>query len=802
MAETDLARLDRLSFTVSLSDLLGRKLALSNLQAEGAALSLIVDEAGTNSWANPDAQPKPKTGNAPAVDPWTLFADHRIDLAETSVLYKNAINGLDLDLTLATLSLNRDAQDAPLILDGTGDLNGETFNLSASLPRDTPLTAEITFDQITLTAAGSPVSPDAPDTRSIALTGDIRKLSQFLDIVKLQKPVEGTGTVSGLLTYGAGPARIDKLNVLVAFDTGQSIAVTGNIGELGNPEDVSLTTLIRLFPEDAEPPAATARRDLKLIAVDMVIDSVPGQIAQRSMKIVTNGFTIDTKGEGPPPIKVRKLSRSEDGKLRLGEVNLRIGQPEKPFLIVDGSVGDALKLAEIDALGTLDLPVGTLLSTQRFQDSDFLGRLVGELHLSGNAQELTLTDVTASAEGTDLWTLDVDGTVRNVLAFQDIGLNIAVTVPSSKDLLEALGLKPVATGATAIKLRADSEGDDFNGAVNVKLGDSDLRMTLDVDDAQGDPVVKGAVTSELIEVDHLRQVIGAALELRKLNRPPEETPDAPLPEGPFRDVTLLPLGQAMLVTGMDLDLQIDLEQLKGAEIASALKTQITLDDELLAAGPVTFEYGGGNFDIEAQVDLSQEQHLLEIKGSAGGWGLLDILELVDFKKAADGTLYTSFDVSGPVTSVRDFIRAMNGSAMISMRDGHIQTQLLDIAGLGILPWLFSEKEEVAKIACMRAPLTLSNGRIITKQTAVETNQVQIVVYGDVDLGKRTIDINGQPRKIGEPLKRSPWPFTVSGALNDPKVKVKDGPKRLKRKDGADTMPENRKPCVPDILQLQ
>ncbi|WP_127112922.1 AsmA family protein [Shimia sediminis] len=804
LPDTNLASLGLLAFDLSFRDLIAGKITLSNLETAGATLSLVVDKSGANSWSTAGDKPAKTPSDSPkqALDPWALFADHKVAFADTKVRYLNALNGLDLDLTLATLSVVRDAADAPLILDGTGDLNGEALTLSARIPRDTPLTAEIALDQITLTASGTPVAAEAPDTRTIALSADIRKLSQFLDIVKLQKPIDGTGKVSALFTSGSGPSRIDKLNVVVDLDTGQSVVVTGNIGELGNPEDVSLTTRIRLYPEDAEPPKTATRRDLKLVAVDMVIDSVPGQIAQRSMKIVTNGFVIDTAGEGPPPIKVGQLSRSDDGKLRLGSVNLRIGQPENPFLILDGSVGDALKLAEIDATGTLDLPVGALLSTQRFQDSDVLGHLVGELHLKGNVQQLTLTDVTASAQGTDLWSLDVGGTVRNVLAFQNIDLTASVKVPSSKALLEALHLNPVATGATAIEFHVESEEDDFYGTANINLGESDLRLTLDVDDAQEEPVVHGTLTSDLIQVDHLKQVIGAAIELRKLNRPLPDTPDTDAPEGPFRDTTLLPLGQALLTTGMDMDLQIDLRQLQGAEVGSSLQTQLTLDKDQLSAGPVSFEYGGGTFDVEGQIDLSQEQHILEIKGSAGGWGLLDILELVHFKKAASGTLYSNFDVSGPVTSVRDFVAAMNGSATVSMRDGHIQSQLLDLAGLGILPWLFSDKEELATISCLRMPMSISNGRITTKQTAVETNQVQIVVYGDVDLGKRTIDIHGQPRKIGEPLKRSPWPFTLSGSLKDPKVKVKDGPKRLKRKDGADTMPAKRKACVPDILQLQ
>ena len=80
--------------------------------------------------------------------------------------------------------------------------------------------------------------------------------------------------------------------------------------------------------------------------------------------------------------------------------------------------------------------------------------------------------------------------------------------------------------------------------------------------------------------------------------------------------------------------------------------------------------------------------------------------------------------------------------------------------------------------------------------------MQIVVFGDVDLNQKHMDLFVQPRKIGDPLSRSPWPFTAKGPLAKPDIKVKDGPRKLKRKDGADQMPAQRRACVPDILQLQ
>ena len=126
-----------------------------------------------------------------------------------------------------------------------------------------------------------------------------------------------------------------------------------------------------------------------------------------------------------------------------------------------------------------------------------------------------------------------------------------------------------------------------------------------------------------------------------------------------------------------------------------------------------------------------------------------------------------------------------------MRNGSIDTQILDLAGLGVIPWLFTKSPgPTAPIVCLQAPFSISNGRISTKQAVVETDQVQVVVLGHVDLGNQTLEVVGQPRRIGKPLSRSPWPFTLSGSLNKPKVKVK-----MDRAKSADRM--GRQECLKD-----
>ncbi len=802
--KANLAAIDKLEFNISARDLWNSKLSLSELSISGVHLNLITDKDGVGNW-----QSASQTG-AKAGDPAKpanlsvagILTDQKIDLTDVAVLYQNDLNGLVLDLQLPELFLKRDTETDVATAVGAGSLNGEKFDLNASIPADDPFQVAVNFEQIAIAAE------EVPEENGLQVntTIEVAELGQLLDILKLNRVLEGSGSIGATFKSVDGVARIDDLAVLTELDGGQSLSLTGQIGELGNPEDVSLTTRIRLYPEDAEPAPAASRYDLKLIAVDMVIDSVPGQVPQRQMVIETNGFTLDTSGEGPPPIKFSELSRTPEGALSVGNINLRIGNPADPFIILDGSVEDALQLQGISADGLMDIPASSLISSELLGPDDQLGRFSGNFHLNGDINQLSLTNLDGQTSETELWNLEVHGSVKNVLKFENLDLAIQVEVPSGADLLEALSLERVETGQAIFEIGLASEGTDWDANAKVKVADSVLQIMADLDDATSDPVLQGSIESDLIKIDQIRTIVQAAAQLRKIGGPEPDEEDVIEESGdtsPLRDVTLKPIGRSILLSGMDMDVDVDLRHIEGAKGISSLQSELTLNENELKAGPLNFEYGGAHFDVSGQMDLSNDAHLLTLTGTAGGWQLDEILHNLNFKKGASGTIYADFSVTGGTDSPKHFANSMNGNATVSMRDGSIETQLLDLAGLGILPWVFTkEKQKVAPIICLRAPISISNGNISTKQTTLETDHVQVVVFGGVNVAGKVLDLNLQPRKIGEPLSKSPWPVTLKGPLAKPKIKVKDGPKRLKRSDGADKMPAKRKLCVPDILQLQ
>ncbi len=805
-SDAELAAIDRIEFDISAADLWNRKLSVSNLAVAGVHLNLVTDKDGNTSWQSVAASEQAtKTPSGASRSPIShILTDRKVDLSNISILYRNDVSGLDLNLQLPDLVLERPDNTETATAKGSGSLNGQSFTLDGEFPASDPFQVKMDFEHISILAEEIPQDTGL----AVKTTMDVAQLGQLLDVLKLNRVLEGTAKLGAVYKNTDGKAGIEDLDVSVDLAGGQSLSLTGHIGELGSPEDVSLTTRIRLYPEDAEPAPTSSRYDLKLIAVDMVMESEPGKTPQRQMVIKTNGFTLDTAGEGPPPVKFSEVARTQQGTLRVGSVNVRLGDPANPFVILNGSVDDALQLQGVTADGLLDIPARSLVTPAPVGPDDQLGKFSGDFHLSGGIDQLALTNLAGKTSETEVWNLEVHGSVKNVLKFENLDLDIDVGVPSSAALLQALSLEPVDTGKAQLRIDVSSEGTNWDANATINVAESVLSIKAELDDATDKPVLKGTVTSDLIKIDQIQHIVLAAAELRKLGAtgqdaeqedPAEDSSDP----GPLRDVTLKPIGRSILLSGVNMDVEVDLQHIEGAKGISSLKTELRLDENELNAGPLAFEYGGAHFDVSGHMDLTDEVHLLELTGKAGGWQLENILHSLKFKKGASGTIYADFSVAGGTESTKHFLNTMSGQATVSMRNGSIETQLLDIAGLGLLPWVFSkEKQKVAPITCLRAPLSLNAGKITTKQTALETDQVQVVVFGDVNLAAKNLDLNLQPRKIGKPLSRSPWPVTLVGPLAKPDVKVKDGPKRLKRSDGADQMPANRKPCIPDILQLQ
>ena len=808
---------------LSLSDLLHRKYHPTNIVITGASVVLVRDAQGKfASGATDRIAAKTGTtgeGTATRLDPESILgalAGRTVRLVDTRVSLQDQLSNVAVDARLATLELQGDSGNGVAGLQGTGTLNGQPLDLSLSIPKDAPLSAMVTSGATSLSFTGADGSKGLSGALPGQLLAQSSDLSQTLKILLLEPVLQGTANARATLGQTEdGDLALSGIDTSAVLESGPSARISGSLGNLRKLDDADIAIDINFYGPGQEPPPALRLKDLRLTGFRQTLAGPLKGDTRRSMTITTNGFRIETSGVGPAPVKFSDISRGSAGELVVGSLSLQIGPVAAPWVTMAGQVGDLLKLSGLSVNGQVAFPMSAIAVAGNQRLPAELGSVTGRFKVSGSVHGLSLSDISLVTQDTDLWSLGISGSVASVVPMDGVDLTMDAGFKTAA-MLKTLGKEPVDLAPLDIHVMAAST--DTSGTISAKLlmrmAETTVVANLLANNRGPGPVVKGTITSDLIRLEDLRDGLQAVTEITAgsddkaapvsgQNRP-KTRPQPDKPNNDVQDITIVFFDKDRLLRYGDVNVAIKVGKIEGETSVSGIKADLVVAKGKSSLGPLTFSYGGGHFDLLATMDAIAAPDIVRLKGSSGGWDFSKVMKLMKVKTPASGTIDADFDVAGTHTSLAGFLKTMNGSATVRMKNGAIATSLLDLAGLGVVPWLFSKdrRDKYATITCLRAPLAFSNGVLTTGETVVETQDVQLVANGTINIPRGTLDVAGQPRRIGQPLTRSPWPFTLSGALTKPKVKVKDGPSKVRRADGANTMPAKRVPCVPDILQLK
>ena len=794
---------------LSLSDLLHSRIAPSNTVITGVSVALVRDDQGKLAGKTAEKTAH-KTGVAASPDPASVLAalaGQTIRLVDTRVRVEDRRSNFAFDAQLPSLVLQGEADPDSAAMQGTGTLNGQPLDLAASIAKDGHFTATLKTGATAVSFTGS--AQGGAGGLSSEISVDSADLSQTLRILQLQPTLNGTARARAVLSETAdGDLSLTGIAASATLDGGQTARASGSIGSLRRMDDADIAIDIGLYPPKKEPPSARLIKDLRLTSVHLSLAGPLRGETRRSMTIVTNGFQINTADVGPAPVKVSGISRSPAGELVIGHLSAEIGPVDAPWLTVDGRVGDVLNLSGLAMDGRVDFPMSAIVGAEARKLPADLGSITGQVKVSGGIERLALTDIGLATRDTALWSLQITGSVASVVPIDGVKLTTDASFQTAA-MLSALGKEPIDLAPLDLHLTAastDTEG-TVAGKLSMRMAKSGVVVDLSANNRGPGPVVKGSVTSTLIRLQDLSDGLRAVSEIFDAIRgkaPGAASSKQSVSQNAVQNITIGLFDKNLLLRDGDVDIAIRFAEIAGTSAFKGIEAELVVGHGNASVGPLKFSFDGGHFDLLASIDTITAPSIVRLKGASSGLDLGEIMKVMRVKIPATGTIDAEFDISGHHDSVARFVDTLDGSTTLRMRNGTVATSLLELAGLGIVPWLFSKdrRDKEATITCLRAPLKFRNGVVTTQDTVVETPQVQLVAYGTVNIPRRTLDVAGQPRPVGKPLTRSPWPFTLSGALTAPKVKVKTGPARVRRADGANKMPARRVPCVPDILQLK
>ncbi len=873
---TNLAELKHLELDVDFVSLLRGRLFLDNLSIEGLLVNMTRQQDGTTSWTPEDTQiatSKPtldaanegvQIGNK---DDGILFflSDKTASFTDISLKIDNQDSGFLFDFNLSSLLLEQLENGQLASLTSKGTVNNEAFLIDGKFPRGKPFTTKATFGELRLDFNGRPLTSEEGAGFAGTLTLDTGEIGEALDILRLDRVLEGNGHLSADIFSQKGVLKIEDLKTNIAFADGSSFDANGKLGNLLNTTGFDLTVDVRLYPENQPPVRAVDFKSLELTGITAHIVSEGSALIFEDLNFLTNSFDPALKQVGP--VRIGKIQRTPEGLLSLLDIYLQMGPSDAPYVVANGKMTNVLQLKGLDFAGKLTAPASLVLRDLPNDKIEAFGSLNAEFAVTDASGNLSLTNLEAYTEGTDLWSLQASSAVPNVTTLENLTFSLDLDIADGAAFLAALDLEPVDVGAVEFTASATGHKEKFATTASIAVKESRLSVDLDTKVTDGNSVIRGMINSRLLRINDLQKGVDAVLELAtlsskadqpgnaasdgstvssdwKIEEPlvlgtadaddaksgvaaddkPEEPlvlstgdaddtksdivaddkPEEPLVLGAVESKATDLVDPVEMLVNLDLEIGIEIDEISGPRGRTKVSSELEVKEAKARFGPLEFSYGGGYFSLRAAMDLLKTPDLLTVSGATSGWDLGEILKTARLDIDANGKLRGRFNLTGNRKSAKAFVNSIFGSATVSMSNGAIATSLLELAGLGVFPWLFSAelKQGYTNIVCAVAPLNIQAGRVSSNSIVVETNRVQMVISGSLDWKKDSISMRAEPRPVGRPLARSAWPFSVTGALSKPNFKVHAGGSRSKRADGASKSPTERKPCVPDIHQLK
>ncbi|WP_164659104.1 AsmA family protein [Tropicibacter sp. Alg240-R139] len=812
--DQNLAELSLLELELDLLLLAQGVVEFDNLIVDGLSVTLVQLADGSKTWSeretasinNREETPEEK-GRGGILE---FLSDKTVSFSNISLKRENEKTGFTFDFQIDVLSLTQKQGGQLKLVTGKGGMNGQYFQIDAEFPRGADFTTRASFGDVKLTFDGTPIPLEQGGGYTAELTLDTGSFADFLEVLKLDPVLDGTGTFSAQMLNQGGKLKISDTQTVIDLSEGQRIEANGSIADFITGDDIDINLSARLHPKGAPPPAAREIADLKLTAARVELVGDRGEIQLREMYFGTNAFEQGLNNIGP--VSLGEFQRTADGTLSIRDISIQAGPLDAPYLKSKGEINNLLELKDLAFMGDLMAPASLLLGDLGPDVAEKFGRVSASFEIDDEPGNLRLVEFKARAHDTELWALDTHARSGDVKDLGQAELYLDLDIPQTRAFLAALNLEPVDAGPLELLLDVKGQEEALSMNMQAAVDSSRLETQLDVKPNDGAPFVRGEISSEKLDLKDLQQGVAAFVQLDKLIEDgPGQADVEPLvlpkeEEGDDVQPLVLPEGEKFVdlerrLRDTDLEILVNIAQIVGQQGISKVESALTLKEGKADLGPLELNYGGGYFRASAGMDLLGAPERLTVSGATSGWDLGEILDAVGLGIQAHGTLRGDFNISGNRKSLKTFINTMSGRATISMRDGDVSTSLIELAGLGIFPWLVSGElqQGYTDIVCAVAPLRINAGKVTSDALVVETKSVQLVAAGGVDWRNDTIALRAEPRPVGRPLARSAWPFSVSGKLSEPKFKLHVGGVRS-QEGGNRQVQAERTPCKPDQQQ--
>ncbi len=694
-------------------------------------------------------------------------SDH-LELRDIAIRYQDT-SGWDFDWVIEKFVSQQTVGGGQIALDSQGALNGLPYSVSGRFdnPRGgaggnvrRPFDLMVDFSGLTAKIGGTleVSNPVAALDAQIELAAD--SLATLLELLRLDDEMEGKGTLDAKLTGPLDSIRADRIALGFSDTQGRTFELTGGIADLGTGDGVDVSFSADLTGDGLRGAKPAPISEIDVIGFEGEIAGSLDRLVGKQIFLFTNVAAVELKRIGP--IGLDRVVRDPDG--RLGFLGIRIlkGPEDDPVFDLSGEITDVLDLSGISLAGGFNVSLAGVLMPQPGPRASDLGRLKGRLALSDAGGSLRLEEFQASLRGTKLLSLTIRKSGRKAksqgVATDHLALDIDLDIPDFSAVATRLGgeAKAGAVGFTG-ELAFPERHTSLRG--EAKIGRTEITVEGGLGFRDGAPFVSVNLASDLLYMTDIERGVQVYEVFAATDN---EAIEIELEESFVRQ------------TRAELDLRVAELDANGKK-AGNIRAEGHYLNGIAELEPLRMSYLEGTVDARVRVNTNDFPPSVTIKGEIDKLNMGSLLTSLEMTPLVTGALDSTFDLSVLMGDRAAISKSLNGELDAAIWGGALGSRTIDLGGQNVVRWMFSGSGE-ARLVCAVVALDFSDGRGTAKSIVVETDNVQVVGAGDIDLAADSIALSFSTRPKRPELIDVATPFSIGGKLTEPVVEIAPGVK--------------------------
>jgi uncharacterized protein involved in outer membrane biogenesis len=314
--------------------------------------------------------------------------------------------------------------------------------------------------------------------------------------------------------------------------------------------------------------------------------------------------------------------------------------------------------------------------------------------------------------------------------------------------------------------RLTALGNRFNYIEDLRVGQSDLKVDINILLEPPRPRINGSIIASQIHMDDV-DLFDADREATATRDNSRVIPDYTLPV------------DALLATDLDLDIKAERIRAPLGDLGEFV-TKISLEKGQFKYSLKVTGFKGAQIKSEFDLNAAADPPLNKLKINARDLNIGYLLNKMAVTDLVEGQVDLIVDLSGAGATRYSFLENAAGRITIIGGPGKIAGRRIDLWAADLFPTMLSprwQRQDVTDMNCFVAHIELKDGQAEIEDLLLDTQRITVAASGLLNLENETLDVIMAPRPKRASLVSLANPVRIGGTLAEPEVSVTRIPRK-------------------------